>query len=75
MRVRRGRRATGPRETVKIDAKTYDLLWQYSDKTGVSITRTITEAVNDWMETVGRQRLEMIGESLRRRENELNELR
>ena len=59
--TRRRWKRSAPRETIKIDAEVYALVHRYSQETGVSITRTISEAIRDWMETVGLQRVLNLG--------------
>lgn len=48
------------RVPIKIDAVVYARLKDYSTITGVSITRTISEACEDWLETTGIVRIESL---------------
>ena len=42
---------------VNVDAETYELAKDYSEKTGVPVTRVVAEAIRDWLETIGAARL------------------
>jgi hypothetical protein len=46
------------RVPVLVEKDTYTLLQQYSQKTGVTATHAINEALHDWLEVVGAARLE-----------------
>ena len=45
---------------VTVDAATYEKLHAYSEITGIPLKRVFSEAVTDWMETVGAARLEVL---------------
>jgi hypothetical protein len=46
---------------VHVDAETYELGKAYFEKTGVPVTRVVTEAMKDWLETIGAARLKAFG--------------
>jgi hypothetical protein len=68
--VGRNRRdvASRKRETIKIDTEIYALLRDYSAAIGVTITQTVSEAVRDWIETIGMARVKALGVTMVRRE-------
>lgn len=48
---------------VKVDRATYKRVQRFSKVTQMSCARTVTRAINDWMDTVGKVQMEAVKES------------
>ncbi len=51
------------RQPVMIDADLYKRLQEYSAATGIPIARIVSRGLSDWLDTVGRERLDALMES------------
>lgn len=50
------------RVPVKLDAETYAAVRNYAQTFGLTLTKTLTDIVDDWLATVGAARLERLEE-------------
>ncbi len=53
---------TSKRVPVMIDAEVYQRLKAYSVATGIPVARVVFRGLTDWLETVGRERLDALME-------------
>lgn len=53
---------TSKRVPVMIDAELYQRLKVYSEATGIPVARVVARGLADWLETVGRERLDALME-------------
>lgn len=54
----KGQAASSKFPQIRVDQATYDLTKAYADEMGLPLTTAVSQALQDWLSTVGEARLE-----------------
>lgn len=58
--------STPARKSVQLGTKVHEIVKEYSNLTGISISRVLDDCITDWMSNVGAARIEALGLSQRK---------